>query len=124
MREKLNRKKLIKDIYTKKFKPNSQKSSYVLGLDPLQDEEGSSAYFAGKDMEKDTSGYGVRFLLENLHQDCDKNKKKFDKFLEEKGREIKKIDKLYDTIDVPKKFPVRNNDLDEKMKRTSSKMEG
>jgi hypothetical protein len=56
--------------------------SYVLGLDPLQDEEGSSAYFAGKDMEKDTSGYGVRFLLGDLHQDCDESKKEFEKFFE------------------------------------------
>jgi|TARA_B110000285_G_scaffold227144_1_gene287952 hypothetical protein len=40
---------------------------YVLGLDPLVDEEGTSAYFAGKDLEKETSGFGTRTLLPDLY---------------------------------------------------------
>lgn len=40
---------------------------FVLGIDPVVEEEGSSAYFVGMDMKKDTSGYGIKFLLPNLH---------------------------------------------------------
>ena len=39
----------------------------VLGLDSLIDEAGSSAYYAGKDLERETSGFGMRTLEPNLH---------------------------------------------------------
>ena len=51
----------------------------VLGIDPLQDADGSSAFYASKDMEKDESGYGVRFLLPNLYSEYKSNKDEYDK---------------------------------------------
>ena len=70
---------------------------FVLGLDPLIEEEGSSAYYAGKDMQKDTSGYGIKFLLPNLHQVKDEREKKFLKKMEEvrsKKRSRRMIDRM------------------------------
>lgn len=49
---------------------------YVLGLDPLVDEEG--AYFAGKDLEKETSGFGTRTLLPDLYKEFGESRKDFE----------------------------------------------
>ena len=35
----------------------------------------------GKDLKKDDSAYGVKFLLPDLYQDCNKNKIEFDKLM-------------------------------------------
>jgi len=59
-----------------------------LGLDPLVDEEGSSAYYAGKDAEKETGGYGIRFLLPNLYSDYKVAKDEYEKRLQEKQSDI------------------------------------
>ena len=37
----------------------------------------------GKDLKKDDSAYGVKFLLPDLYQDCNKNKIEFDKLVSE-----------------------------------------
>jgi len=60
----------------------------VLGLDPLIDAEGSSAFYAGKDLEKETSGYGIRFLLPDLYSKYGKRKDEFEKKMQEKEKEI------------------------------------
>ena len=51
----------------------------VLGLDKLVEEDGSKAFYDSKDLEQDTSGYGVRFLLPNLYSDYFKNKDDYHK---------------------------------------------
>ena len=94
---------------------------FVLGLDPLIEEEGSSAYYAGKDMQKDTSGYGIKFLLPNLHQVKDEREKKFLKKMEEVKKEIKKNDRPYGPVVAEKKFPIRENVLEEKIEKARVK---
>ena len=37
----------------------------------------------GKDLKKDDSAYGVKFLLPDLYQDCNKHKMEFDKLMSE-----------------------------------------
>ena len=56
----------------------------MLGLDPLVDEEGSSAYFVGKDLEKETSGYSIRYLLPDLYSGYGKAKEDFEKLMKSK----------------------------------------
>ena len=58
----------------------------VLGIDRLREEDGSKAFYDNKDLEKDTSGYGVRFLLPNLYSDYFKNKDEYTK-------EVTKVEK-------------------------------
>jgi len=76
-------------MYGRKLAPKPQRTMHgVLGLDPLIDEEGSSAYFAGKDLEKETSGYGIRFLLPDLYSTYGKSKDEFEKLIQEKDKEV------------------------------------
>lgn len=49
----------------------------VLGITHIQDQEGSAAYYLGKDADKQRP-FGMSNLFPNLHSDHDKNKKKFD----------------------------------------------
>jgi hypothetical protein len=56
----------------------------VLGLDPLFDEEGSSAYFQGKDMEKESAGFSIRHLLPDLYSGYGKAKEDFEKLMKSK----------------------------------------
>ncbi len=68
-------------------KSNSQHSKRpfgVLGLDPLVEEEGTSAYFAGKDLEQENSGYSVRYLLPDLYSGYGKAKEEFEKMMKNK----------------------------------------
>lgn len=58
------------------IKNNPKKMFGVLGLNNIQDEEGTSAYLFAKDMQKNKP-YGLNNLFQNLHQDHDKNKKSF-----------------------------------------------
>ena len=64
-----------------------------MGLDPLVEEEGSSAYFAGKDLEKQSNGYSVRSLLPNLYSNYGRSKEDFEKLLHDRDREIKQNEK-------------------------------
>lgn len=56
----------------------------VLGLDPLIDAEGSSAYFAGKDLETENSGYSIRYLMPDLYSNYGKSKEEFEKLMRSK----------------------------------------
>ena len=66
---------------------------YVLGLDSLIDEEGSTAFFASKDLEKETGGFGVRALLPDLYSTYGKSKDEFETYFKEKERGFKATDK-------------------------------
>lgn len=65
----------------------------VLGLDSLQDEEGSSAYYNSKDEENQSSGYGMRKAIPDLYSNFGKNKDAFTKLMAEKDKLIKQNDK-------------------------------
>ena len=71
-------------MYGRKMAAKPKMKMYgVLGLDPLIEEAGTAAYYAGKDLEKDTSGYGVRFLLgTDLYSGCNKAEAEFKSHVE------------------------------------------
>ena len=105
----------------------------VLGLDSLIDEEGSSAYYAGKDLEKETSGFGMRTLEPNLYSQYGKSKEEFEAFIKAKEKHFKAIEQKFDhpnDIDEEKKqnkkiesFLSRKNEVDDKIDASKSKME-
>ena len=49
----------------------------VLGLTNIEDQEGSGAYLLGKDLQRERP-FGLKDLFPNLHQDYQKNKKRFE----------------------------------------------
>lgn len=54
----------------------------MLGIDPVDsDNEDQQAKMIGKDLKKDESAYGVKFLLPDLYADCNKHKVEFEKVL-------------------------------------------
>ena len=56
----------------------------MLGIDPVgSDDEGQQAKMIGKDLKKDESAYGVKFLLPDLYSDCNKNRVEFEKLTSE-----------------------------------------
>ena len=59
----------------------------VLGLTPLQDQEGSSAYLYGKDLQKDKSSI-LTGLNPHLYTDHEANKRAFYSSLEDKRKEL------------------------------------
>jgi len=74
----------------------------ILGLEPLVEEKGSSAYLVSKDLEKENSGYGIRFLLPDLYSNYGKNKESFnhlthslDKHIKENDKKIKKMEPIW-----------------------------
>jgi len=75
---------------------------YVLGLDPLVDEEGTSAYFAGKDLEKETSGFGTRTLLPDLYKEFGESKKDFENRIVKIEQDIKKDEKKAKQLELSK----------------------
>ena len=91
----IQQKNLVKQKYGRKQLGSQQprKAYGILGLDPLVEEEGSSAYFAGKDLEKQSNGYSVRSLLPNLYSNYGRSKEDFEKLLHDRDREIKQNEK-------------------------------
>lgn len=56
----------------------------MLGIDPVDsDDEGQQAKMIGKDLKKDDSVYGVKFLLPDLYSDCNKHRVEFEKLTSE-----------------------------------------
>jgi hypothetical protein len=49
----------------------------VLGIDNIEDEEGTGAYYVGKDLNK-TRPFGLKLMFPNLHEDYGTNKKNFE----------------------------------------------
>jgi hypothetical protein len=86
--------KEIQQRYTKKAKSQKKSLGRILGLEPLEEKEGSSAYFAHKDLEEDKSQYGVRFLLPNLYSNYGKNKEQFEDLKVTISNEIKKNERF------------------------------
>jgi hypothetical protein len=97
---------------------SSKRTFGVLGLDPLIDEEGSSAYFAGKDLEKETTGYSVRYLLPDLYFNYGKSKDEFDKLMRSKkfpkGYELQK-QKEQELIQA---YLIKKNDLEDRIEKS------
>ena len=58
-----------------------------MGLTPLQDQEGSSAYLYGKDMQKDKSSI-LTGLNPHLYTDHEANKRAFYSSVDDKRKEI------------------------------------
>lgn len=60
----------------------------ILGLDSLVDQEGSTAFFAGKDLEITSDGYGIREILPDLYSEFGRSKDAFEKLINEKKKVI------------------------------------
>lgn len=86
---------------------------YVLGLDPLVDEEGSYSYFAGKDLEKETSGFGTRTLLPDLYKEFGESKKDFETRIVKIEQEIKKDEKKAKQLKSMEPVWARARELEE-----------
>lgn len=69
----------------------------VLGLSKIEDEEGSSAYLYGKDIEQNRHAMLVK-VFPTLYQDHDVNRRLFYQGMEEKKKEIEENNRSLDKI--------------------------
>ena len=69
----------------------------VLGLTKIEDEEGSSAYLYGKDLQKNRDPMLVK-LFPTLYQDHEANKRNFYSSMDEKQREIEENQKTLEKL--------------------------
>lgn len=80
---------MINQKYGRKFATKPKNQTYnILGLDPLVDQEGSTAFFAGKDLEINSDGYGIREILPDLYSEFGKSKDIFEKLINDKKKLI------------------------------------
>ena len=69
----------------------------VLGLTKIEDEEGSSAYLYGKDLQRNRQSTMVA-MYPNLYQDHEANKRLFYSGVEEKKKEIDENQRMLNRI--------------------------
>jgi len=69
----------------------------VLGLDPIEDIEGTGSYFLGKDRVKERP-YGMKELFPDLYQDHDINKKNFESMMQVLEKKIKSGEREYQSF--------------------------